>query len=149
MRVDGESRLDDQPQADLLAMLLRVRPPHTHSFVRQSLEDQSREARRAELLQALVGRLPALQDLAAHHAASDRSANESSSGTITGEAFREGMEGDERECTSYSPDHLVSIAAMIDKSGGADLVVCDFGQDSGRLVKNWYDSSWAQRTRRT
>ncbi|GFZ47796.1 DNA replication complex GINS protein PSF3 [Saitozyma sp. JCM 24511] len=59
--------LDDEPQAELLNMLLR----------------------------AFIGRLPALQDLSAHHASSDHSIPESGAGT--GEAFRDGMEGDERE----------------------------------------------------
>jgi len=84
--------LDDQPQADLLSMLLR----------------------------AFVNRLPPLQDLSAHHASSDHSVPEAGAGS--GEALREGMEGDERE--------LFAI-----------------GQDSGRTVKIWYDSSWGQKTR--
>lgn len=47
---------------------------------------------------AFVQRLPPLQDLSAHHASSDHSMSESGAGT--GENFREGMEGDERECES-------------------------------------------------
>ena len=51
------------------------------------------------IVQAFVGRLPSLQDLSAHHASSDHSVPEG--GVGTGEAFREGMEGDERECQSF------------------------------------------------
>lgn len=47
-------------------------------------------------MQAFVNRLPPLQDLSAHHASADQSMPESGAGT--GEAFKEGMEGDEREC---------------------------------------------------
>ncbi|ORY30340.1 hypothetical protein BCR39DRAFT_529262 [Naematelia encephala] len=84
--------LDDVPQSELLGMLLR----------------------------AFVGRLPNLQDLAAHHAGADHSAPEGGAGS--GEAFKEGMEGDERE--------LFGV-----------------GQDSGRLVKVWYDSNWGRKTK--
>ncbi|EIW71207.1 hypothetical protein TREMEDRAFT_60140 [Tremella mesenterica DSM 1558] len=82
--------LDDRPQTELLNMLLK----------------------------AFINRLPPLQDLAAHHASTDASVPESGHGT--GEAFREGMEGDERE--------LFGI-----------------GQDSGRMVKIWYDLPWGRR----
>ncbi|WVF69769.1 DNA replication complex GINS protein PSF3 [Kwoniella sp. CBS 6097] len=78
--------LDDEPQRDLLNTLLK----------------------------AFTNRLPALQDLSAHHASADHTLPETS--TSTGEVFRDGMEGDERE--------LFAI-----------------GQDSGRKAKAWYDSS--------
>ncbi|CAD6584506.1 MAG: DNA replication protein [Tremellales sp. Tagirdzhanova-0007] len=81
--------LDDEPQADLLNMLLK----------------------------AFVNRLPALQDLSAHHASSDHSVE---GGSGSGESFKDGMEGDERE--------LFTI-----------------GQGSGRTVKGWYDSSGGRR----
>lgn len=47
------------------------------------------------LLKAFAERLPALQDLSAHHASSDHSISESSA--TAGETFKDGMEGDERE----------------------------------------------------
>ncbi|BEJ15588.1 hypothetical protein CspHIS471_0501930 [Cutaneotrichosporon sp. HIS471] len=73
----------------------------------------------AMLLKAFTDRLPALEDLAAHHASMDISSiPEGTAGT--GEVFREGMEADERE--------LFAI-----------------GQESGRMVKRWHDSSWARR----
>jgi hypothetical protein len=50
-----------------------------------------------------VNRLPALQDLSAHHASSDHSVPEGGAGS--GEAFRDGMEGDERECGWYPQSH--------------------------------------------
>ncbi|WWC67982.1 DNA replication complex GINS protein PSF3 [Kwoniella pini CBS 10737] len=78
--------LDDEPQADLLNMLLK----------------------------AFTNRLPALQDLSAHHASADHTLPEGS--TSTGELFRDGMEGDERE--------LFAI-----------------GQESGKMAKGWYDSA--------
>ncbi|KAL1411504.1 DNA replication protein [Vanrija albida] len=70
------------------------------------------------LLRAFIKRLPALQDLAAHHASADVSVPESGPGT--GEAFREGMDADERE--------LFGI-----------------GQTSGSMVKGWYDTVWGRR----
>jgi hypothetical protein len=79
--------LDDRPQAELLKMLFRVRRL-------DQIEDQARKL----TPKAFVGRLPPLQDLSAHHASSDHSVPESGAGT--GENFREGMEGDERECES-------------------------------------------------
>ncbi|ORX33936.1 hypothetical protein BD324DRAFT_637744 [Kockovaella imperatae] len=78
--------LDDQPQADLLNMLLN----------------------------AFLARLPPLQDLSAHIASADHSIPEGDAGS--GESFREGMEGDERD--------LFSV-----------------GQDSARITKAWYDSN--------
>lgn len=54
---------------------------------------------------AFVGRLPSLQDLSAHHASSDHSVPEGGPGT--GEAFREGMEGEERERKSSSFSELM------------------------------------------
>jgi len=47
-------------------------------------------------MQAFVDRLPSLQDLAAHHASADHSIPEQGAGS--GEAFRDGMEADERAC---------------------------------------------------
>ncbi|KAK1921635.1 hypothetical protein DB88DRAFT_498687 [Papiliotrema laurentii] len=82
--------LDNAPQAELLDMLLK----------------------------AFTGRLPSLQDLSAHHASSDRSIPEGGAGT--GEAFREGMEGEERE--------LFAI-----------------GQESARQIKAWYDADGTRR----
>jgi hypothetical protein len=52
-----------------------------------------------------VGRLPALQDLSAHYAAVDTSVADNSGvgGSGSGsDAFKEGLEGDERDCTSFS-----------------------------------------------
>jgi len=46
-----------------------------------------------------VNRLPALQDLSAHQASADHTLPENS--TSTGEVFRDGMEGDERECELF------------------------------------------------
>ncbi|WVQ75970.1 DNA replication complex GINS protein PSF3 [Cryptococcus sp. DSM 104548] len=76
------------------------------------LEDALASDIRNMLLRAFAGRLPILQDLAAHHASADHTLPEIS--TSRGEIFRDGMEGDERE--------LFAI-----------------GQDSGRLYKAWYD----------
>lgn len=42
-----------------------------------------------------MNRLPALQDLSAHHASSDHSVSEGGAGS--GESFKDGMEGNERE----------------------------------------------------
>ncbi|WVQ83283.1 hypothetical protein IAT38_005422 [Cryptococcus sp. DSM 104549] len=75
------------------------------------MDDQSNANLRSMLMKAFVGRLPTLQDLAAHHASADHTLPEASS---KGDAFREGMEGDERE--------LFTI-----------------GQDSGRMIKAWFD----------
>ncbi|KLT40915.1 GINS complex, Psf3 component [Cutaneotrichosporon oleaginosum] len=73
----------------------------------------------AMLREAFISRLPALQNLSAHHASMDHSSiPEGTAGT--GEAFREGMEADERE-------------------------LFNIGQESGRIVKKWHDSSWARR----
>lgn len=131
LHADG-IRLDDEPQAELLNMLLRVsRRPHTPQSLSTAQHGTSyhttlhltnlnttphhatphlaaplpspfrlstQHARPTGLTdppQAFVGRLPALQDLSAHHASSDHSIPESGAGT--GEAFRDGMEGDERE----------------------------------------------------
>ncbi|KAK4684963.1 GINS complex subunit 3, partial [Tremellales sp. Uapishka_1] len=80
------SVLDDEPQLELLSMLLRT----------------------------FANRLPSLQDLSAHHASSDHSGSEA--GASSGETFKEGMEGEERE--------LFAI-----------------GQESGRMTKKWYDTS--------
>ncbi|KAL7420050.1 DNA replication protein [Cryptotrichosporon argae] len=82
------------------------------------LHEEERDAQLAMLREAFSNRLPPLQDLAAHHASSDHSIPEGGAGT--GEAFKEGMEGDERELWAI-------------------------GQDSGRAVKAWYDSSWGRR----
>jgi hypothetical protein len=40
-----------------------------------------------------------------------------------------------------------AIRVDLPKEQGADGVVCASGQDSGRLVKIWYDSSWGQKRR--
>lgn len=50
--------------------------------------------------QAFVERLPNLQDLAAHSASADHSMSENGAGS--GEAFRDGMEADERECECHT-----------------------------------------------
>ncbi|RSH83375.1 DNA replication protein [Apiotrichum porosum] len=71
------------------------------------------------LLKAFTGRLPPLHDLASHHASLDTTIE---CGSGTGEAFRDGMEADERD--------LFSI-----------------GQDSGKVVKAWYDTTWGRRER--
>jgi hypothetical protein len=61
-------------------------------------------------VKALVNRLPALQDLAAHGASTDQSvADQSGGGGGGGDGFKEGMEGDERECTSDSSFIFVSF----------------------------------------
>lgn len=49
----------------------------------------------------------------------------------TGEAFRDAMEADERECESPLLCELTAVFAI--------------GQESGRMVKRWHDSSWAWR----
>ena len=56
---------------------------------------REREVGHGDLYQAFIGRLPPLQDLSAHHASTDKSVPETGHGT--GESFREGMEGDERQ----------------------------------------------------
>ena len=67
----------------------------------------------AMLLKAFIGRLPSLQDLSAHHASSDHSMSESGAGT--GEAFKDGMEAEERERTSSrcSPRAAYGLEAPI------------------------------------
>ena len=129
----GGDRLDDEPQAALLEMLLRVglqcfsstrrqrmlgaacvggsqdgltclassscySSPLHHVHLPANHPHPPRHSPPYRILgrliipphQAFINRLPALQDLSAHHASSDRSVPEGGSGT--GEAFREGIE---------------------------------------------------------
>lgn len=60
--------------------------------------------------QAFVNRLPPLQDLSAHHATSENAMSHGSAGS--GEAFREGMEGDEREREHLSGDVELTISLL-------------------------------------
>ncbi|WVR04660.1 DNA replication complex GINS protein PSF3 [Kwoniella sp. DSM 27419] len=78
------------------------------------LDDEQQQDLLGTLLKAFTGRLPALQDLSAHSASADHTMPEM--GTSTGEVFKDGMEGEERE--------LFAI-----------------GQDSGRMTRAWYDSN--------
>jgi hypothetical protein len=54
-------------------------------------------------------------------------------GTGAGEAFRDGMEADERECKFSPTDSTCSPAVFA------------IGQDAGRVVKTWYDTMWGKR----
>jgi hypothetical protein len=60
--------------------------------------------------QAFVNRLPPLQDLSAHHATSENAMSHGSAGS--GEAFREGMEGDEREREHLSGDVKLTLSLL-------------------------------------
>lgn len=63
--------------------------------IADALEDRQSAQLLGMLRRAFLGRLPPLQDLAAHHAGADRSLAEGGAGA--GETFKEGMEADERE----------------------------------------------------